>query len=469
VSVEHHRERELTFDVDDDWELPDLSALVPEGGRIETAQHDLSATYYDTERSTLRLLGLTLRHREGGEDAGWHLKIPTEDARTEVQSQAAADSVPQSLRRRVAGIVGDDSIKPVATIRTTRRATRVLDDGGGLLLEVADDRVTGTAAGADAYPVVWREVEVELGAAGEEDHLDQVTSLLSGARPAAVQRKIAHVLGEAPVSVPEGLPAMVVAYVREQCGAILVGDVGLRDDPTPEVVHATRVGIRRLRSTLRLFDHVVAGVPEPLDDDLGWLAGLLSPLRDADILRHRLGDALDDLEPQAMVGPVAQEVEAELESMRDAAKAEWQRAWDDPRYRAIMATLVRWYASVPVGDDVKVRPKRVLRKARRKVRRRLERATDAHGLHQARKAAKRLRYAGDLLEPAVPQAEGIADEAKELQTTLGEHQDFAVAAEFARKLAESGRVESAFTYGVLADRFQQRAAEIRSAAQRVTG
>jgi hypothetical protein len=30
-------------------------------------------------------------------------------------------------------------------------------------------------------------------------------------------------------------------------------------------------------------------------------------------------------------------------------------------------------------------------------------------------------------------------------------------------------VESAFTYGVLADRFQQRAAEIRSAAQRVTG
>jgi CHAD domain-containing protein len=317
--------------------------------------------------------------------------------------------------------------------------------------------------------VVWREVEVELGPAGAEDHLDQVTSLLNGARPAAVQRKISHVLGEAPVSVPEGLPAMVVAYVREQCGAILVGDVALRDDPTPEVVHASRVGIRRLRSTLRLFDHVVAGVPEPLDDDLGWLAGLLSPLRDADILRHRLGDALGDLEPHDVVGPVAQEVDAELESMRDAAKAEWQRAWDDPRYRAIMATLVRWYASVPVGDDVKVRPKRVLRKARRKVRRRLERATDAHGLHQTRKAAKRLRYAGDLLEPAVPQAEGIADEAKELQTTLGEHQDFAVAAEFARKLAESGRVESAFTYGVLADRFQQRAAEIRSAAQRVTG
>ena len=89
MSVEHHREREVTFDVDDDWSVPDLSSMVPDGGRVETTEYDLSATYYDTERSTLRLLGLTLRYREGGEDAGWHLKIPAGDARTEVQSQAA--------------------------------------------------------------------------------------------------------------------------------------------------------------------------------------------------------------------------------------------------------------------------------------------------------------------------------------------------------------------------------------------
>jgi CHAD domain-containing protein len=104
-----------------------------------------------------------------------------------------------------------------------------------------------------------------------------------------------------------------------------------------------------------------------------------------------------------------------------------------------------------------------LRKARRRVRRRLARATDAHGLHQARKAAKRLRYAGDLLEPAWPKAGRVADEAKELQTALGDHQDLAVASDFVRALAESGRVENAFTYGVLAERFDQAAAEIRSA------
>ena len=454
MSVEHHREREVTFDVDDDWSVPDLTPLVPEGGRVETIEYDLSATYYDTDRSTLRLLGLTLRYREGGEDEGWHLKIPAGEARTEVQSHAAPGALPAALRRRVAGVIGDDRVRPVATIRTTRRATRLRDADDAVVVEIADDRVTGTPTGADAYDVVWREVEVELGPAGDEDDLAAVVGRFDGARPAAIERKITHVLGTAPATVPDGLPGVVVTYVRDQCAAVLAGDVLLRDDPTPDVVHDTRVGIRRLRSALRLFDHVVAGPPEGLDDDLKWMANLLSPIRDADILRHRVGEAVED--------PAHAEVERELATIRETARREWQAAWDDPRYRGVMSTLVRWYASVPVGEDVRVRPRKTLRKARKKVRRRLARATDAHGLHQARKAAKRLRYAADLLEPALPKAAKVSDDAKELQTTLGEHQDLAVAAAFVRELGGSGRVESPDTYAQLADRFDRDAAQIRS-------
>ena len=455
MAVEHHRERELTFDVDEDWSVPDVSAVVPEGGRVETAEDELSATYYDTPASTLRLLGLTLRYREGGTDGGWHLKVPAGDARTEVHSQAAPGVLPTALRRRLAGVLGDETVAAVATIRTIRRATRVRDADDAVLVEIADDQVTGRPSGAGAYDVVWREVEVELGPAGDEGHLTAVTALFDGARPAAIERKITHVLGAAPANVPDGVPGAVVSYVRDQCAAILLGDVRLRDDPTPEVVHDTRVGIRRLRSTLRLFDHVVAGPPQGLDDDLKWMANLLSPIRDADILSHRVGEALDDT--------ARAEVERELAGIRDAAKREWQAAWDDPRYRSVMATLVRWYASVPVAEDVRVRPRKTLRKARRKVRRRLARATDAHGLHQARKAAKRLRYAADLLEPVLPKAAKVGDQAKELQTTLGEHQDLAVAATFVRELGGSGRVDRPEDYHRLADRFDRDATTIRSA------
>jgi CHAD domain-containing protein len=463
MSVAHHREREVTLDVDDDWTVPDLSGMAPPGGRVETAEHELTATYYDTALATLRRLGMTLRHREGGADAGWHLKIPAGGARTEVQSRAGAGPLPAALRRRIAGVVGDDAVRPVATIRTIRRTTQILDDTGDLVVELADDRVTGTAAGADDSPVVWREVEVELGDAGAEEDLDRVTALLDGARPAVVTRKITHVLGEPPTVEPDGLPGVVVGYLREQCAAVLLGDVGIRDDPTPEAVHATRVALRRLRSTLRLFDHVVDDVPQSFDDDLGWYAGLLSPVRDADILGRRLAGALDELAPQDVVGPVPDEVSRALRASRRNALEECRRAGEEPRYRGIMATLVRWYASVPVRDDVRVRPRRTLRKARRTAERRLAGATDAHGLHRARKAAKRLRYTADLLAPAVPDARKTAKRAKRMQTTLGDHQDLAVASDFVRSLARSGEVENGFTYGVLADRFDQHAARIRSA------
>ena len=463
MALTHHHEREVTLDVDDDWTVPDLSAAVPEGGRLETAEHQLRATYYDTDRSTLRRLGMTLRHREGGADAGWHLKIPAGDARTEVQSRAAAGALPTAIRRRLAGVLGDDAVRPVATIRTVRRTTHLLDAAGALVVELADDRVTGTAAGADAYPVVWREVEVELGDAGAEEDLDRVAALLDGARPAVVTRKITHVLGEPPTVEPDGLPGVVVGYLREQCAAVLLGDVGMRDDPTPEAVHATRVALRRLRSTLRLFDHVVDDVPEGFDDDLGWFAGLLSPVRDADILGRRLAGALDELAPHDVVGPVPDEVSRALRAARRNALEEWRRAGEGPRYRGghgHAGALVR------VGAGPRRRPGAARADPAQgpsqggaPAGRGHRRARPAPGAQGGQAAALRRR-------PARAGGAGRGEDgetAKRMQTTLGDHQDLAVAADFVRSLARSGEVENGFTYGVLAGRFDQHAARIRSA------
>ncbi len=40
-----HREREISFEVDERWVMPDLDAVVPEGGRAVADQADLHATY----------------------------------------------------------------------------------------------------------------------------------------------------------------------------------------------------------------------------------------------------------------------------------------------------------------------------------------------------------------------------------------------------------------------------------------
>jgi CHAD domain-containing protein len=463
MAVEHHREQELTFDVDPSWTLPDLHSAVPDGGRLEMATHELEATYFDTDRSTLRRLGFTMRRRSGGEDAGWHIKIPAEDARTEVQSKAAGSRPPAVLTRLVSGVVGGLRVGPVATIRTTRHTSRILNRDGQLVLEVAEDDVVGQRPEPDAAPVEWREVEVELGDGGSSADLDRLAALFSkaGARPAAVERKINHVLGEPTLAKLDGIPGLLVDYVREQCRRILIGDVLLRDDPSSAAVHKTRIAIRRLRSTMRLFSDAFFNIPEGFDDDLSWIAALLSPIRDGDILARRLVRETDQLSETDIVGPVRKEVTSALRRERTGAIAQWREAGKAERYQRILATLNDWYASVPVAPDAAVDAEKVLKKARRKVKRRLANADRPEDLHSARKAAKRLRYAADLLGQNITGAAKTAKKAKDAQTTLGDHQDLVVAAGWLRGRATSGEVQNGYTYGVLVARLEQEAVEIR--------
>ena len=104
------REREVTFEVKRSWRMPDLSRLVPSGGTVDTATDELRAIYYDTRQRTLQRLGVTLRRRTGGADAGWHLKVADGPARMEFQSQARSDRVPESLSRRVAGVLAGQEL-----------------------------------------------------------------------------------------------------------------------------------------------------------------------------------------------------------------------------------------------------------------------------------------------------------------------------------------------------------------------
>jgi CHAD domain-containing protein len=468
-------EREDKFDVDPDWVVPQFKRLVPDGGRLDQHVRTLDNTYFDTPGAGLRLFGVTLRRRVGGSETGWQLKVPNGMARTELQSSALTKTLPSALAKGVAGLRAGERLEPVATVKTTRTAYRVLNADSELVLEVADDQVE--SGPPDGQPTLrsWREVEVELGPAGKKKDMKRTRKLLltAGATPSTKRTKLDRALGPtssngAESAVKAGtVGELVGAYVADQCDVLASNDVGLRTGAP--AAHKTRVAARRLRSTLRTFGDVVhAGPADELNNELAWYADVLGEVRDREVLNSRLTTLIADLPPEHVRGPVEAEITKTLAKERDDAIQRLNVAMRTRRYQHLMQLLHVWKTAPPFTDAAASKEKtavKYVKDAKRKADKRLREADDdIERLHGARKAEKRLRYAAELVEPADGRMKRIARTAKDLQTLLGEHQDAVVAANFLSTISaatdgENG--DSGFTYGVLVANELNRAAEIR--------
>jgi hypothetical protein len=168
-----HQEIEMKYDVDETFEVPSLLSLgaayiegVP-AVQSDPVTQSLEATYFDTADHRLAGARLTLRRRTGGDDEGWHLKLPGAGGdRHEVRLPLGRSriTVPVELRRLVRALTGDRPLLPVATLSTERTVRKLLDATGQVLVEVADDRVRAKRwlAAATASPpgrssgVSWR-------------------------------------------------------------------------------------------------------------------------------------------------------------------------------------------------------------------------------------------------------------------------------------------------------------------------
>ena len=193
-----HLETEQKYDADADFVLPEL------GGRRTAAPKRiyLSATYFDTDDLDLIKHQITLRRRVGGDDEGWHLKLPVrKDTRQEIHApldEGAAGSVPARLAVQVEDITAGHPLRPIAILDTERTVVPVAGPAGDALAEVADDRVTAIRLGEkDSEPMTWREIEVEAKSPDSADLLERVGKALreAGARPSASGSKLARVLG----------------------------------------------------------------------------------------------------------------------------------------------------------------------------------------------------------------------------------------------------------------------------------
>lgn len=268
-------------------------------------------------------------------------------------------------------------------------------------------------------------------------------------------------------------PRALVDYLNAQIDQIEDGDGQLRhgEERGEDPIHDTRVAIRRLRSTLRVFAKALEGDTGDVDRELKWFAALLGEVRDCEVQRRRFYEALDAMPEELVLGPVRSRIRNELQAVELPARARLSEAMDSERYRALLTVLRGWRDEPPVDRriDVKTLRKRA-RRAQRKADRRLAAALhsgDDAMLHRARKAAKRARYAGELCKPLGQGTKRTVKHYKQIQSVLGDHQDTVVATAALRQMAVSAGTtvgENGFSYGMLYAREQQIARRCRREA-----
>lgn len=263
---------------------------------------------------------------------------------------------------------------------------------------------------------------------------------------------------------PTTLGELLAAYTAEQCTVIIDAEPQLRAGEN--VVHVTRVAVRRLRSTIRVFADVYEEAQAAnLEEELVWWATVLGAVRDMDILQAGLTERIAVLSPDLVLGPVESTVSTEIAAQRKVASDALDEAMESERYRKLIALVHAWRSDppyTPAADQPASEVSGYVKKAKKKVTNRLGAAVDARQtgeedsdelFHRARKAGKRHRYA---VEASVPlwgsKAEKIVAQRKNLQDVLGAHQDRIVQSAFLRELGARLGVRSGqngFTYGLL--------------------
>jgi CHAD domain-containing protein len=489
-----YRETERKYEADSAvLALPPLEDLPQVRSVSGPEEETLEAEYYDTSDLRLIRAGVTLRRRRGGADEGWHLKLPAGvDTRSELRLPLGTpeSAIPAELAGLVRAFSRGRPLQPVAHISTVRRRRILIGEAGASLAEVVADDVSAQSLGPSTTISGWQEAEIEL-TGGDISLLEAADRRLrrGGLRRADHSAKLERALADRlPARTHPGRltrasasAAVVLGYLRAQADKLKAFDPLVRRDE-PDSVHQMRVAARQLRSTLQSFGTILSSADtRHLRDELRWLGEVLGESRDSEILAGRLDAMVRQTPAELVMGPVAARIRVHFAPLQAAARQAVLEALDSGRYVTLLDDLEQLLddpplataAGRPAGTEL---PKAVAR-ARRRVRLRMRIARRAPAgrdreiaLHEARKSAKRARYAAEAVRPVFGPAAGrLASQMKSLQTVLGDHQDAVITRDRLRDLAVQAFLagENAFTYGLLHEREDARIRELQDEAWRI--
>ncbi len=301
-----------------------------------------------------------------------------------------------------------------------RRTTWLLMSVHGDRVELALD-IGEIRAGAGESPLC--EVELEL-KGGRESALFELAHALQATLPlrpewhGKAERGFALLVPQPPAAPrPARTPRLsrstpwtraLRAIVEECLAQMQANEAGVVASLDAEYVHQMRVGLRRLRSALGLFK-ALAAPPPPVIDDLRWIADRLGQARDAEVLAR---ETLPRLPPPAAAEVAWAALHEAALAAAASARAQAVAAVRSPRHVGWQLALMAWVCELPGrpptgradegGADAPPLPDFARRRLQR-LRRRLARDgrhledTDPAARHDARIAAKKLRYATEML------------------------------------------------------------------------
>lgn len=237
--------------------------------------------------------------------------------------------------------------------------------------------------------------------------------------------------------------------IAGNCVAQIQGnEAGVMQGGDPEHVHQMRVGLRRLRSLLKLFDDL-APLPAGLDQELRWLGDELGAARDWEVLA---GDTLSEAMHEEAAAPLLPPLQQAAQAQADGNRARAAEAVGSVRYARLLLKLIAWLhgrrwqalASPEQKEALAAPAARFARQALKEGERRMKRRArnlahaDAPARHRLRIAAKRMRYATEFFAPLFPQRQvrPFVQALTRLQDSLGQLNDAAVAQGLLQELAQ---------------------------------
>lgn len=201
-----------------------------------------------------------------------------------------------------------------------------------------------------------------------------------------------------------------------------------------ESLHQMRVGLRRLRALLAMFEDL-APPPVALHASIEWLSGELGPARDWDVLA--------DSTLERVLGFDSAALRQAAHERANAHHAHILNVLREPRYAKLMTQLNEWLGErrwrpdgtldkdSPLAERAAKAALPLLRKAEKRLARRIGglEEGDAPGRHRVRIAAKKARYAAEFFRDLLParRVKRYVGHLEKLQDRLGLLNDMAVA------------------------------------------